>query len=423
MRMFLVLTKSLLILLLLSGALYAKPETRIVGGDFVSIEQFPFMAKVLIFDSNGGVGNCGGSIISSEAILSAAHCFIDANGLPKALDAVSVILGLTNWRDASENRDAIFNVTEIIVHPQYNVETNENDIAILRLSRSTNLPPITLPTQSTFLPQGTESVTVAGWGTTSEGGELSDRLKAVTLSAVPQSECFPFYNNLQESLMFCARGDINGGEDSCQGDSGGPIFAARDNEWIQAGIVSFGAGCARPQIPGVYTRVSTYADWIASFVPAIEPQYQGETTNPGPVTSDVPVNDSQSASDSVLKGEAHLYDVAGYSQITLITLSGDADLIVVEGSEFTDESVVCVSQEEGTLTDFCDVTDYRNEPELYAIVYGYEASSYEISVSQQSSNSSSGSGGSGAWSWPMLLATGMLTLIRKTRRNLREVQY
>ena len=59
--------------------------------------------------------------------------------------------------------------------------------------------------------------------------------------------------------MFCFGGKKS---DSCQGDSGGPLICVENNTPILRGIVSFGKGCGRPGLPGIYTRVSTYIDWI-----------------------------------------------------------------------------------------------------------------------------------------------------------------
>lgn len=71
-------------------------------------------------------------------------------------------------------------------------------------------------------------------------------------------------DNIEDNMM-CAGVD-GGGKDSCQGDSGGPLFATDSGRWIQVGVVSWGYGCAEPNHPGVYARVSKVIDWMRETV-------------------------------------------------------------------------------------------------------------------------------------------------------------
>ena len=107
------------------------------------------------------------------------------------------------------------------------------------------------------------SVTVAGWGTLVEGGSTSKVLRAVRVQTMTVQECKKPYPWVSEKQL-CAGIYRRGGKDSCQGDSGGPLWWT-DEETKKAylvGVVSNGRGCARPEFPGVYTRVSHYFNWI-----------------------------------------------------------------------------------------------------------------------------------------------------------------
>jgi hypothetical protein len=117
-------------------------------------------------------------------------------------------------------------------------------------------------------PADNDPLIVMGWGATSQGGSYSDVLLQAEVNYVTNEQCSSDYDPLGieiiDNIMLCAAAD---GKDACQGDSGGPLMLNNANSNlrtnpVQVGIVSFGAGCADPDYPGVYTRVSYYADWI-----------------------------------------------------------------------------------------------------------------------------------------------------------------
>ncbi|KAI4891702.1 hypothetical protein NFI96_033342 [Prochilodus magdalenae] len=179
---------------------------------------------------------------------------------------VTVYLGMLTFGSDYSNEGAIA-VSQVFVHPDYNSSTYNNDIALLQLNSSVNVTNYTKPVclaaaGSTFY-NGTP-VWVTGWGNTGTGENvtLPDTLQEVEIPVVGNREC-SCLNGVENitSNMMCA-GLLAGGKDSCQGDSGGPLVIKQDNVWVQAGIVSFGIGCALPNHPGVYTRVSQYQQWI-----------------------------------------------------------------------------------------------------------------------------------------------------------------
>lgn len=116
------------------------------------------------------------------------------------------------------------------------------------------------------LPARGETVKAIGFGRTSESGSLSTNLMEVDLDTINERTCkamLPPETPLFLDKQICA-GVPAGGRDTCTGDSGGPLLDAEGK--LQYGIVSWGIGCARPNTPGIYVRVSSYIDWIQDFI-------------------------------------------------------------------------------------------------------------------------------------------------------------
>ena len=133
---------------------------------------------------------------------------------------------------------------------------------------------VSAPTQATVdLVDAAESAaqpddlaTIIGWGRLAEGGQASPTaLQQVQVPLRTNAECQQGYSTTITANMVCAGLDA-GQLDSCQGDSGGPLMvrSSAAGPWQQAGVVSFGIGCARAGIFGVYSRVARYRDWIAA---------------------------------------------------------------------------------------------------------------------------------------------------------------
>jgi len=229
---------------------------KIVGGEPAEPGEFPWQVSLQLRGDN--FHYCGGSVISPDFIVTAGHC---VEGF--TADEVDVVAGLD--RLSNDRNAQRIPAAELVQHERFSYLTLRNDVAVIRLSSPLTLDQasvnaICLPSAD-LAAEGTAVVT--GWGTTEEGGDVSDVLMKVSVPIVPDDQCDELYGGGVYQSMICA-GDVeNGGIDSCQGDSGGPfIVPGENNTWQLAGIVSWGNGCAEPGYPGVYTEVSYFVDWI-----------------------------------------------------------------------------------------------------------------------------------------------------------------
>jgi hypothetical protein len=252
-------------------------DFHIVRGEPAAPGAYPWMAAFL-FD--GGQG-CGGSLIRPNWILTASHCVADDRGQPSVTpEQATFVVNANNWTDGSGQT---LRAAEIIIHPNYDAATTDNDVALIRTTEdATGVTPVQIATATEQTPAPGVDVRVIGYGTTSSGGEASDILLQVDVPIVSDAECAAGYGNLNAPNMLCAgaptQDEANPGRDSCQGDSGGPLFIDGAQP-VQIGVVSFGIGCGAP-LPGVYAEVSTYAEWIQGIVGG---DLNAGDPDPGPV--------------------------------------------------------------------------------------------------------------------------------------------
>jgi secreted trypsin-like serine protease len=240
---------------------YASVTPRIVGGTAVPNGKYPFMSYIELSRNGKFIGQCGGSLIDPDSVLTAAHCFDPPpRTIPVPTEAFLTV-GATVLRQLTKDQVRRVVFRDSYLHPRHNPKRNNSyDAAVLKLDRAvTGIQPIKLATanQNNLETPG-RTLTVAGWGWTSEGGKQAPpRMREVSVPVVSDSRATRAYASLPPIGAYFPRLMVaagTGGKDTCQGDSGGPLFDSGSR--TQVGITSYGVGCGRARYPGQYTEVN-----------------------------------------------------------------------------------------------------------------------------------------------------------------------
>lgn len=257
-------------------------EPRIVGGNTTYEGEFPWAVSI----QRHGNHHCGGVIVGRRWILTAAHCVRSqlVGNLLVRTGGHTLSRSLNNINSHLE-RD--YPVDQIIMHGDFSkydnltaaqmkpsVNANNADIALLKLRNDIEWNemawPVCFPAREAGNFSGHEAV-VIGWGKLNEkSDDFSNDLQKVKLTIIDNKVCQNWFRQagrdmLIDERIICA-GFKNGGKDACHGDSGGPLLSKINGQFVVVGVVSTGIGCARPLLPGLYSRVSSYTDWIERHV-------------------------------------------------------------------------------------------------------------------------------------------------------------
>lgn len=248
--------------------------TWIIGGEKGVRGAYPWLVSFQWKRRLVNQHNCGGTIISPDWIVTAAHCIFGQDGkYPAQFRIVAGEYSLTSEEGSEQVRDVI----RIFMHHGYDEDSSKNDIAVLKLSSPLSfnefVQPACLPkqSQSELYKVGAKGF-ISGWGsiTPSSGildkrpKEMPDIFKAAEIPIMDFDVCNSagHLRNMMFPGMFCAGYEV-GGVDSCQGDSGGPFVSAdSQGKMTLIGVTSWGIGCGQARKPGVYAKVVDYVPWI-----------------------------------------------------------------------------------------------------------------------------------------------------------------
>ncbi|XP_063234607.1 chymotrypsinogen A-like [Bacillus rossius redtenbacheri] len=241
-----------------AGKAYVKhEEERIIAGTAAALGQFPWQAMIIL----GGTSLCGGSLISSEWVLTAAHCV-------QGISSFSVTLGSTSM--TSHQAGAVSQAArQAVSHSGYDEKTHQNDIGVLRLSSAValgdHINAVRLPreAQASTTFAGSAAV-ISGFGRiSSTNNEVSGALMYASVEIIANTACARIFGSIIQAGQVCSTGA--NGRSPCNGDSGGPLVVREaDDKYTLVGAVSFGVEDCPANFPAVYVRTSKYLAWISS---------------------------------------------------------------------------------------------------------------------------------------------------------------
>ncbi|KAL3275028.1 hypothetical protein HHI36_019800 [Cryptolaemus montrouzieri] len=238
---------------------HRKSGGRIIGGGEAIPHAYPYQVGLSI---NNGISFCGGTLISINYVITAAHCGV-------VISEVEVILGAHNITEHEKTQVRLKGI-DVIIHEQYDASLYRNDIALIKLNQSVTLSYAIQTVQLPSFSQAQQTyenlfTLVTGWGLVKDEpvpsvNDISDTLQVVSVPVMNTDVCAEYYND--DDLIYitktnlCTSGYQNKG--TCKGDSGGPLVY--DERLI--GIASLGTTKCEECYPSIFTRVGAYLEWI-----------------------------------------------------------------------------------------------------------------------------------------------------------------
>ncbi|KAM4820101.1 serine protease 27 [Thomomys bottae] len=256
--------------------------SRMVGGEDALEREWPWQVSI----QRNGSHLCGGSLLTPRWVLTAAHCFSNTS----ETSPYSVLLGARQLLQPGPQAVRA-RVRRVESHPRYQGMASSADVALVELQEpvtfSSYILPVCVPDPSLRFAPGMNCC-VTGWGSPGEQDRLPNPriLQKLSVPIIDTPKCNLLYSTGAESDlqpkaikedMLCA-GFAEGKKDACKGDSGGPLVCLVDGSWVQAGVTSWGEGCARRNRPGVYIRLTSHYNWIHRVIPELH--FQGGAGRP-----------------------------------------------------------------------------------------------------------------------------------------------